>query len=100
MGGSTSTALAIDRCLGTDCTDEFLEIHSLAQRRLLEPYYIGGLRRDDAAKVASGPAGSSDETTVPRSDVSSGETRSETTPTTSDESIWDRIVMYVQYLIH
>jgi hypothetical protein len=82
MGGSTSTALAIDRCLGTDCTDEFLEIHSLAQRRLLEPYFIGKMR-DDAAKSASGPAGDV-ETTTPR----------------SDESIWDSLVLYIQYLIH
>ena len=53
FGGSTSTALAIERVLGTDCTDEFAETHDKHQTKMLREYAIGTLcdEPDDAATV-------------------------------------------------
>jgi cytochrome b involved in lipid metabolism len=38
-----STVLAILRCLGTDCSDEFNSIHTRAAHRQLQAYLIGDL---------------------------------------------------------
>ncbi|EGB11044.1 hypothetical protein AURANDRAFT_22188, partial [Aureococcus anophagefferens] len=43
FGGSTSTALAIERVLGSDCTDEFAETHDKHQTKMLRDYAIGTL---------------------------------------------------------
>ncbi|KAH8067041.1 hypothetical protein JL720_12551 [Aureococcus anophagefferens] len=53
FGGSTSTALAIERVLGSDCTDEFAETHDKHQTKMLREYAIGTLcdEPDDAATV-------------------------------------------------
>ena len=50
-GCCTSTALAIERVLGTDCTDEFAETHDKHQTKMLREYAIGTLcdEPDDAA---------------------------------------------------
>jgi len=44
LGGKVSTLLAIKRCLGTDCTEEFCEIHRQSNAwNMLKDYYIGDL---------------------------------------------------------
>lgn len=45
-GGMTSTALAIERALGTDCTEEFRELHTPGQLRTLQAYAVGHLTRE------------------------------------------------------
>ena len=41
--GKTSTLLAIFRVLGTDCTEEMIEIHSDSAMKMLQGYMIGVL---------------------------------------------------------
>ena len=42
-GGMTSTALAIEHALGTECSEEFHELHTPGQLRTLQAYAIGHL---------------------------------------------------------
>ncbi|KAK9821624.1 hypothetical protein WJX74_001034 [Apatococcus lobatus] len=44
LGGGVSTLLSILRNLGTDCSQEFNEIHSPTAKQQLKEYYIGVLR--------------------------------------------------------
>ena len=57
FGGSTSTALAIERALGTDCTEEFHDVHDAAQAAMLAPYAIGTLddEEEEGTLLASLP---------------------------------------------
>ena len=42
-GCAVSTLMATLRCLGTDCTEEFGEVHSARATAQLQPYLIGRL---------------------------------------------------------
>mmetsp|Transcript_29344 Transcript_29344/g.88276 ORF Transcript_29344/g.88276 Transcript_29344/m.88276 type:complete len:503 (-) Transcript_29344:40-1548(-) len=48
-GGMTSTVLAIQRTLGTDCTREFYELHTPGQIRTLQSFAIGRVAREEIA---------------------------------------------------
>lgn len=52
-GGMTSTALAIEHALGTECSEEFHELHTPGQLRTLQAYAIGHLAvsLDDAIHI-------------------------------------------------
>ncbi|KAL4527843.1 hypothetical protein Ndes2526B_g08494 [Nannochloris sp. 'desiccata'] len=52
-GCAVSELMAILRCLGTECTEEFLEIHSQHAIQRMQPYMIGELvPKEEAEKDA------------------------------------------------
>ncbi|KAK3235572.1 hypothetical protein CYMTET_54227 [Cymbomonas tetramitiformis] len=53
--GQVSTALAITRCLGTDCTDEFQSIHSPKAWQQLADFQIGLLAKHVGAESTATP---------------------------------------------
>ncbi|CAK9095082.1 Nitrate reductase [NADH] (NR) [Durusdinium trenchii] len=53
IAGQTSTILAICRCLGTDCSEEWEQIHSRKAKAQLTEYFIGRL---EGAEDATSPA--------------------------------------------
>jgi cytochrome b involved in lipid metabolism len=52
-----STVIAILRCLGTDCTEEFNAIHTAAAHSQLRAYYIGELAAEAAAAAGAAQPG-------------------------------------------